>query len=125
MKEEWSVNTSGAPDEPDIDIVSLLKRLQQQIAFLERKIDLLISQSRERQSAGNSASDRSFRKKSLSKPFRSFDQPQRQGGKGEYGHNRREGDSAQGHFYEHRPGKKGRGAGPGKRPFPFRRKDRE
>jgi hypothetical protein len=126
MKENWSVDTSETPDETDNandnEIISLLKEMQQQMAGLERKMDLLISHSKGRQPGAKSGSDRSFRNRSYSKPFRSFDQPQHHG-RGEYGHGRREGDPAQGHFYEHRPQKKDRGAGPGKKPFS--RKDRE
>jgi len=44
----------------DQDIVSLIKKMQQQLNFLEKKIDLLIGQSPERP----------FRGKSFSKPFR-------------------------------------------------------
>jgi len=127
MKENWSVDTSETPDETetdnnDNDVVSLLKRMQRQIALLERKIDLLISQ-KDRQPGGKPGSDRSFKNRSFSKPFRSFDQPQHHR-RGEYGHGRREGDSAQGHFYEHRP-QKGRGRELGKKPVSTKRKDRE
>ena len=124
MKEESSNNPSAVPDESNTDVVSLLKRMQQQLLFLERKIDLLISQSKERPSGEKASPDRPFRKRSFSKPFRSFDHPQRHG-KGEHGHSPRERDTAQGHFYEHRPHKKGRGPGPGKKPFSFKRKDHE
>ena len=46
MKEESTINPSAVPDETDADVVSLLKKMQQQLLFLERKIDLLISNSR-------------------------------------------------------------------------------
>jgi hypothetical protein len=124
MKEELSVNPSPTPDESDTDVVSLLKRMQQQLLFLEKKMDLLISQSQERPSGEKTTPDRNFRKRPFSKPFRSFDHPQRHG-KGEYGHSPRERDSAQGHFYERRPREKGRGPNPGKKSYSFRPKDRE
>ena len=123
MKEESSINPSAAPDETDTDVVSLLKKMQQQLLFLEKKIDLLISNSRER-SSGEIPTDRPFRKRPFSKPFRSFDHP-RHHGKGEHEHSPRERDSAQGHFYEHRPHEKNRGSGPRKRPFSFKPKDRK
>jgi hypothetical protein len=123
MKEESSINPSPVPDDTDTDVVSLLKKMQQQLLFLEKKLDLLISSSRGRP-LGEASADRPFRKKTFSKPFRSFDHPQHRS-KGEHAHNPRERDSAQGHFYEHRPHEKKRGPGPRKRPLSFKRKDRE
>lgn len=55
----------SAQGEPDVAIV--LKRIQQQLAFLEKKIDLLLNQS------SSQPSERSFRgdrDKRFSKPFR-------------------------------------------------------
>jgi hypothetical protein len=124
MKEESNVNPSAVPDGSDTDVVSLLSKMQQQLLFLERKIDLLISQSQGRPSGEKTSPDRPFRKRPFSKPFRSFDHPQRHG-KGEYGHSPRERDSAQGHFYEHRPREKGRGPSPRKKSYSFKQKDRE
>jgi hypothetical protein len=125
MNEESSINPSAVPDEPDTDVVSLLKRMQQQLLFLERKIDQLISQSQERPSRERGPSDRPYGKRPYSKPFRSFDRPQRQG-KGEHGHGPRDRDSVQGHFYERRPGEKSRPPPSSKkRSFAFKRKDRE
>ena len=123
MNEESSINPMAVSDESATDVVSLLKRMQQQLAFLERKIDLLITQSQERPSGGKSP-DRPFRKRPFSKPVRSFDHPQRHG-QGEYGHSPRERDSAQGHFYERHLREKSRGANPKKKSFSFKRKDRE
>ena len=124
MKEESSINPSAVPEESEPDVVALLQRLQQQLVFLERKIDQLISQSKERPSGERSSQDRPFRKRPFSKPFHSFEPPQRHG-KGEYGHKSGERDSAPGHFYDHRPGAKKRGPNSKKKPFPFKRKDRE
>jgi hypothetical protein len=124
MKEEPSVNPSAEPDE-STDVVSLLKRIQQQVVFLERKIDMLISQSQERPSGNSTSPDRPFRKRPFSKPFRSFDHPQRNG-KREYGDRPKERDSGPGHFYDRRPGNKSRGPSiHKKKPFAFKRKDRE
>jgi hypothetical protein len=124
MNEDPSVRPSTIPERSDTDLVSLLNKMQQQLLFLEKKIDLLISQSQERPSGEKTSQDRPFRKRPFSKPFRSFDQPQRHG-KGEHGHSPRERDSAQGHFYERRPGEKKRSTSPKKKPFSFKRKDRE
>jgi hypothetical protein len=124
MKEESIINPLPVPDESDTDVVSLLKRMQQQLLYLEKKLDLLISQSKERPSGGNASADRPFRKRPYSKPFRSFDHPQRQD-KGEQGHGPRDRDSARGHFYERRPGERSRGPNPKRKPFTFKRKDRE
>ena len=121
MNEESSINPSAVPEESDTDVVSLLKRMQKQLLFLERKIDLLISQSQGRPSGERASPDRLFRKRSFPKSFHSFDHPQHQG-KGEHGRSPRERDSAPGHFYERRPGEKGRGPS-GKKPFSFKRKD--
>jgi hypothetical protein len=98
--------------------------MQKQLLFLEKKIDLLISQSKERSSVEHASPDRPFRKKPFSKPFRSFENTSRHG-KEERGNGPRERDSARGHFYEHRPHEKSHAAGPKKKPFPFKRKDRE
>ena len=124
MNEESSINPPAAPDGSDTDVVSLLKRMEQRLLLLERQIDLLISQSQEKPSGGNTSSDRPFRKRGFSKPFRSFDRPQRRG-KGELGHSPRERDSAQGHFYEHRPGQKSGGPRPKNKKFTYKRKDGE
>ncbi len=125
MKEEWSDNASEVPDESDTDVLSLLKSMQQQLNLLERKIELLVSQSQKRPSGDKYSSDRPYPKRPFSKPFRSSEHSPRHHGKGEFGHSPRERDSAQGHFYEHRPHKKGRGPGPGKKSFSFKRKDHE
>ncbi len=124
MKEQSSIDPSAVPEESDNDIASLLGKMQQQLVFLERKIDMLISQSKERPSGERTSPGRSFRKGSFSKPFRSFDHPQRHG-QGEYGHGPRERGPAPGHFYDRRPGGKSRGPNPKKKSFSFKRKDEE
>jgi hypothetical protein len=52
----------SVPPQADSDVVSLIKKMQQQLNFLEKKIDILIGQSPER-SFGE-------REKRFSKPFR-------------------------------------------------------
>ena len=124
MNEESSVNPSTQSDTSDTDVVDLLHKLQQQLLFLERKIDLLISQSQGRPSGDKASTDRPFRKRPFSKPFHSFDHPQHHG-KGEHGRSPNDRDSAPGHFYERRPREKGRGPSSKKKPNFFKRKDRE
>jgi hypothetical protein len=124
MNEESNIDPPPVPDGPDTEVVPLLKRIQQQLLFLEKKIDLLISQPQERPSEGKASPGRLFQKRPFSKPFRSFDHPQRHG-KGEHGYGPREKDSVHGHIYDHRPREKSRGPSPKKKPFSFKRKDRE
>jgi len=124
MNEEPSINPSAVPDQSDADIVPLLKRMQQQLSSLEKKIDTLINQSQEKPFREKSFPNRPFRGRSFSKPLRSFDQSQRHG-KGEREHGPGERDSAQGRFYERRQRDKNRGSDQKKKPFFFKRKDRE
>jgi len=59
-------NLEGLPSS-ETDVVVLIKQMQQRLTALEKKIDILISQSQEK----------SFRPKPFSKPFRSFDRHDR------------------------------------------------
>lgn len=52
----------SVPPQADTDVVSLIKKMQQQLNFLEKKIDILIGQSPERPFRD--------REKRFSKPFR-------------------------------------------------------
>jgi hypothetical protein len=124
MNEESSITPSAIPDGPDTDVASLLKKMQQQLLFLERKIDLLISKSQERLHGEKASSDRSSQKRPFSKQYRSFDYPQRRS-RGGRGYSPGESDSAQGHFYEHRPRGKSRSPNSKKKPFSFKQKDRK
>lgn len=60
--EEESFNTA-----PETDVAAMLKKIQQQLAFLEKKIDTLLSQS---------SQGKPFEQKSFSRPFRG-DRPSR------------------------------------------------
>jgi hypothetical protein len=124
MKEESNITPEAVPEESDTDIVSILKGMQKQLLFLEKKIDSLLSQSKERSSAGNTSPDRPFRKRPFSKPFRSFEHTPRHG-KEERERAPRERDAAKGHFYEHRPHEKSPGRGPRNKSFSSKRKDKE
>ncbi len=63
MSEQFKPNdfSSSAPEEQDVAV--LIKKMQQQLVLLEKKIDTLIDQS----------SRRPFGEKHFSKPFRPFD----------------------------------------------------
>jgi len=62
MTHDSKNDLSPVPREGDPDVVAMIRKMQQQLVFLERKIDALISQS-----AGKSDRERGF-----SKPFRSY-----------------------------------------------------
>ena len=121
MKEEKNVSPS-LPD-PDTDPVSLLQAMQRQLLQLEKKVDLLISRSQEK-SKERPPHARSFERRSFSKPFRSNDYSHYHDKK-ERDRSPRDSDSVPGHFYERRPREKGRRSSHGKKPFAFKRKDRE
>ena len=98
MTEEIQQGSSPAPPQPEQDMVALIKRMQQQLVFLEKKIDILIAQS----------SPRPFGEKNFSKHSRPFGRPHRpfdgkhggpSGGK-KFDHGRP---------FEKRPGEEGRG----------------
>ncbi len=60
MSEHFKHDPSPAPPQSESEVIALIKRMQQQLAFLEKKIDILINQS----------SERSFKGRPFSKPFR-------------------------------------------------------
>jgi len=124
MKEETNVDPSAVPDQPDTDLVSLLKTMQQQLVALETKVDLLISRSQEKNFNERSSQDRSFGRRSFSKPFQSRTHP-RLHNAGEREHRSRDKDSTPGHFYERRPQEKSRRSNPRNKQFAFKRKDQE
>lgn len=89
------------------DVVALLEKMQQQLVYLEKKIDTLIQSSQQKPAFER---ERSFSKP----PFRSFGRPHRpEGGQGwgggagrsqnSYGPSRHEGGNREGNF---RPKKK-------------------
>ncbi len=125
MKEESSPNPSASSDGSyKEDVVSLLESMQQQLAALEKKIDLLIGESHKKHSGERYSPDRSFHKRPYSKPLTSHDRP-RQHGKGGRGPRSEDRNSAAEPFYERRPHVKNRSHSPKKRPFSFPRKDQE
>lgn len=63
MSEQFKHDAPMASPQGDSKVVELITKLQQQLVFLEKKIDGLISQLQERP----------FKSNSFSKPYRSFD----------------------------------------------------
>lgn len=69
MTEQPKNDNFSMPQQNEPDILFLIQKIQQQLVFLEKKIDILVSQSRETP----------FREKSFSKPFRPSGRPYRPG----------------------------------------------
>lgn len=68
-------NGSSSSDHQEADVIALLKKIQQQMVFLEKKLDTLLAQSLSggAQPSGERSFDRpSFKDKHFSKPYRSF-----------------------------------------------------
>jgi hypothetical protein len=140
MNDESLVNETETEetDLSETDLVSLVKRMQQQLNYLEKKIDILISQSqpkpfRERTERPfregsdrpfREGAERPFRKKTFSRPSRSFDRP-RPHSREEHESSPREREAAPRRFYDRFNPAKKRSAIPKKRPFSPRRTDRE
>lgn len=104
MSEEFKDGNRSVTPQAGPDVVFLIKKIQEQLVFLEKKIDLLIKQS---QGAPP-------REKFFPKPYRSFDRPHRQD-KGEFGHKKKSYDNSRG--AEHH------GFVQKKKPFYYGRKD--
>ena len=62
-----SIKRKDSPDSPkvELNLADLIYKVQQQVVFLEKKIDILIAQS----------SQKSTETRSFSKPFQRFDRP--------------------------------------------------
>ena len=76
MSEHFKHDTS-IPPQTEPEVLALIRKMQQQLAFLEKKIDILIKQSSEK------SFERPFQKRSFSRPFRpggfSHSHPRNQG----------------------------------------------
>lgn len=70
------VNTS----EEGQDVVALLKKMQQQLTYMEKKLDTLIAQSTQRPSRGDSFSNARPSRPSFGHPDRHSRGPRREGG---------------------------------------------
>jgi hypothetical protein len=89
MSEQSRDHDSDVPTQAEPDMMTLIKKMQQQLVNLERKIDLLIHKPQER----------SFQGKSFSKPFRPSYSSSRYYGKGDQGRSFRDNDSIQRSHY--------------------------
>ena len=98
--------------ENETDLVSLIKKIQNQLTFLEKKIDTLINRSSERQ----------FEKKDFSRPYKPFNRPRPHD-------NRKYDGRSQGNQYSQRhpfdKNQTGENRGYGQRKKPFFRKQKE
>lgn len=106
MNEEFKDENPPVPPQVEPDAVSLIKKMQQQLIFLEKKIDILINQF---QGAAP-------REKYFSKSYRSFDRSRRHG-KGERDSGPGDRGFAQGRNFEKRHGEKNRGFGHKKKTY--------
>jgi hypothetical protein len=108
MSEQPQNNNPLPPAPADQDVIFLIKRLQQQLTFLEKKIDLLVNQSQARPS----------QEKPFSKPFRSFGPSHRRPGPGgDYPYASGKKSFDRGHHFEKRPGEAKEGFGYKKKPY--------
>jgi hypothetical protein len=115
MTEQFKNGDFSAPRQTEPEVLVLIKKMQQQLIFLEKKLDILINQSQEKP----------FREKSFSKSFRSFDRPYSSGpyrGKRSQGEDSKERGFRSGHHSEKRPGDENRGFGGEKRGFGSKKK---
>ena len=145
MSEQSRFNEALPPAPAEQDMLALIRKMQQQLVFLEKKIDILINQSL----------GRPYSEKHFSKPFRSFGRPGRHSNRahvnasGEksfdrarhfekrhseenrgFDHkkktydNSRESDFNQERHFEKRHDDEKRGFDQKKKPFPYKRKGR-
>lgn len=141
MNEQPNDKNFSVPQPSDSEVVVLIKKLQQQLTFLEKKIDAFINQSQEKSSRpfsrpphrgqyhdtrdqGEGYRERSFR------PGRHFGKPraeenQRFGPPRKNYRDERENSSGQDRNFKKRYDGEKRGLEPRKKPFFHGRKDRE
>ena len=105
MTEEMKNDNSATPQQTESDVLVLVKKMLEQMVYLEKKIDILISQSQDRPSRGRFSS----------KPSRPFGRPFRGGGqfrgKRDQGDDLGERGSHSGHHFKKRQDGEGRGFG--------------
>jgi len=117
MGKQFRHDSSSVPPQAETDVVSLIKRVQQQLAFLEKKIDTLISQSQEKPFRGKPFP------KPFPKPFRPFSHSHHHD-RGERDNSSRERDFSRGRPFEKHQGGENQEFGPKKKPFFHRKKER-
>ncbi len=113
MEKHFEHNGSSLPPQAEPDVTTVLKRIQQQLVFLEKKIDTLINRSTEKPS----------KEQHFSKPFRSYGRSH-QPGKRKYYNGSREGGFNQGRRFGREESGGNRRFDQGKKPFFPRRKKR-
>jgi len=123
MNEQYNHDPSDVPNQSGADVVSLLEKIQQQLLFLEKKIDILIAQSQDKPFRGKSSLERPSRKRPVSKPSRSSGHSRRQG-KGEQEYTPREKDSSKKFYSEYRKRDGNRGSSANKKPSYHKQKNR-
>jgi hypothetical protein len=107
MNEQTQAPEPASQPEIETDVLSLLKKMQQQLIFLEKKIDTLIHQSQARPPFGE---------KTFSRPHRPFGHPQHRPGGRPY--EKRQGDGEKSFGYKKHGFEKDReGGSDQKRPF--------
>ncbi len=110
MTEQIKSDNSSTSQQIESDVLVLIKKMHQQLVFLEKKIDVLISQSQEKP----------FREKHFSKPFRTFDRPNRPSryrDKRDQGEDSTEKSFHSGHHFEKRQGDENREFGGPKKDY--------
>ena len=112
MNEQFKNNVSPGSRQNEPDLVALIKKLQEHLVILERKIDSLINKPQEDR--------RSFQEKRFSKPFRSFKDSHY--GKGEYNKHSREKKFSPKPNFKRDHAEDNKGFGEKKKPFFFKKK---
>lgn len=119
MGKHFRRDSSSVPPQAETDLVGLIKKVQQQLTFLEKKIDTLIGQSQERPFKGKHFP------KPFPKPFRPFGHAHHHD-RGEWDNSprERERDSSRGRHFEKHERREDQEFGPRKKPFFHRKKGR-
>jgi hypothetical protein len=97
------------------DVASLLVKIQRQLVFLEKKIDILIHQSQENPDSRDPSIEKPYRKKPFIKPLRTSG-PYRYHGKEEKGDSSGEKNSDKAFYSRYRKSKGNRSSGSRKKP---------
>jgi len=102
MEKHFEHNSSAVPQQAEPDIAAMLKRIQQQLVFLEKKIDTLLKQP-----SGRPFERKPFEKRPFSRPERPFGNYNRYG-KGPQGNSLREGNFGPGRRFDKQEGQERR-----------------
>lgn len=122
MSDESSISPAVEPEQSENELVLELKKMQQQLTFLEKKIDTLISQSQARPTGHRTSSERPFGRKPFAKQLHSFDRP-RVHGKGERERRPEDRGVSQKRFYDRFAQGKKRSTHPKRKTFVSRKED--